>query len=356
MLRPAMSLAVQQALRGGPATYQNPQVGAVLVKNHRVISQGYHHHFGGDHAEVDCLNQVSREQAVGATLYVTLEPCSHFGKTPPCCRRIVAAGITRVVIGQLDPHPVVAGKGRDYLIAHGVLVTVLDFEPAIEELNRHYNWFYRQGRPWITLKTAQTLDGKINAVPGQRRLLSGAESYADSQRLRSQFHAILIGERTLTTDDPRLTVRQRALDFPPARLVVLNRSTAAVDRQLTRTPGVATWLLCRHAAPSDAELTGRANVHVVIGDWTPAAISEFCRDRGWQSLLVEGGSHLQAQFIQAHLVDEWVSYVIPQVWGGAALPAVFDRNQTPQTLQFDPPMVRRLGHDLRLSALRTGVC
>lgn len=355
MLSAYMQLAVQQALRGGPATYQNPQVGAVLVKDHRVISQGYHHQFGGDHAEVDCLKRVSPAEARGATLYVTLEPCSHFGKTPPCCRRVADTGVKRVVIGQLDPHPIVAGRGRDYLKAHGVAVTVLAPSAAVEDLNRHYNWFYRHQRPWITLKTAQTLDGKINAVGGERSLISGSASYADSQRLRTHFHAILIGERTLVTDDPQLTVRLQALRYPPVRLVLLNTSTVAVNKRVTKTDGVATWLLCRRPADTDAQLDQRPNVHVVVGDWSPATVAAFCQQHGWQSLLVEGGSHVQAQFVQAGLVEEWCSYLSPQLFGGGSLPAVHDDQLQGAPVQFDRPTLRVSGQDIRLQAYRTGV-
>lgn len=352
MLSAYMQLAVQQALRGGPATYQNPQVGAVLVKGGRVISQGYHHRFGGNHAEVDCLTKVSPQQAVGATLYVTLEPCCHVGKTPACSQRIIQAGIKHVVIGQLDPHKIVAGKGRNDLLAHGVKVTQ-ESGVAIENLNRHYNWFYRHQRPWITLKTAQTLDGKINAQVGTRSRLSQEAAQRDSQQLRSRHHAILVGERTLTTDDPQLTVRLRALAHPPVRLVTVNRSAVAVGKQIVTDPSAETWLLARQADAADSSFA--ANVHVVVGDWTPAAIADFCAQHGWQSLLVEGGSHLQAQFVASGLVEAWVSYISPQLWGGTALPAVADSKLAPTSLQFEPVTVTQLGADLRLVAYRTGV-
>lgn len=351
-----MQLAVQQALRGGPATYQNPQVGAVLVKDGRVISQGYHAHFGGDHAEVACLKGATPEQARGATLYVTLEPCSHYGKTPPCSHRVAEAGIKKVVIGQLDPHPVVAGRGRDYLRQHGVDVQVLEPSAAVLALNRHYNWFYQHERPWITLKMAQTLDGKLNAVTGERSRLTNAAANADSQRLRATFHAILVGERTLTTDDPQLTVRTQALAHPPVRLVVLNRSDVAVGHRLV-TDGLApTWLLCRQASPRDTQLEqSGSDVHVVIGDWTPQAISAFCHQHGWQSLLVEGGSQLHAQFVQAGLVEEWLSYVVPTVFGGQALPAARDTTYAATPMIFTAPQVTNLAGNLRIQAYRQGV-
>ncbi|WP_434433953.1 bifunctional diaminohydroxyphosphoribosylaminopyrimidine deaminase/5-amino-6-(5-phosphoribosylamino)uracil reductase RibD [Lactiplantibacillus paraplantarum] len=351
MLTDFMQFAVDQAKLAGVATYQNPRVGAVLVKDGHVLAQGYHHYFGGDHAEVDVLRQVTPEQARGATLFVTLEPCSHYGKTPPCCEQLVAAGIQQVVIGQLDPHPLVGGQGRQYLRDHGVKVITGCMSDVVRKLNPHYNHFYTQQRPWVTLKTAMTLDGKINSGAPRRTLISNHASYVDSQRLRSQFQAILIGERTLTIDDPQLTVRLIAMSQPPVRLVVLESSTVALQHRLVRDGQAPTWLLCRHAAASDEQLQASANVHVLIGDWSPAAISQLCVEQGWQSLLVEGGAHIQAGFVAAALVDEWISYLAPTMIGGAGLPAVTGAPAT-ESLVFERPELAWLGTDLRLRAVR----
>ena len=354
MLTDFMQMAIDQAKLAGVATYQNPQVGAVLVKHGQVLAQGYHHYFGGDHAEVDVLKQVTPEQARGATLFVTLEPCSHYGKTPPCSARIVAAGIRQVVIGQLDPHPVVGGKGRQYLLDHGVEVVTGCLTAEARALNPHYNHFYTQRRPWVTVKVAQSLDGKMNAGKSTRTLISNHASYVDSQRLRSQFQAILIGERTLTIDDPQLTVRLMAMHHPPVRVVVLNSSMAAMKHRLVQDGQVPTWLLCRRAATSDEQLRAMTNVHVVVGDWTPAAISQLCVEQGWQSLLVEGGAHVQADFVEADLIDEWISYVAPTIIGGAGLPAVTGAPMT-VPLVFEQPTLTWLGTNLRLRAVRKEV-
>ncbi|MFC6180202.1 bifunctional diaminohydroxyphosphoribosylaminopyrimidine deaminase/5-amino-6-(5-phosphoribosylamino)uracil reductase RibD [Lactiplantibacillus daowaiensis] len=342
-----MALAIAQAQRGGPATYTNPQVGAVLVKAGQVIASGYHQRFGGDHAEVATLKQVTAAMAQGATLYVTLEPCSHFGKTPPCCRRVVAAGIKKVVIGQLDPHPIVAGRGRDYLQQHGVQVETGCLTTQVEALNPHYNWFYRQQRPWITLKAAVTIDGKLNAQAQQRSLISNQASYLDSQQLRSQSQAILIGAHTLAVDDPALTVRLQALAHPPVRLVLATTSQVAVGKQLVKPSDVPTYLLCRQATANDAIVTAAPNVHVLIDDWTPAKISAWCAKQGWQSLLVEGGSQVQAEFVAAGLVDEVILYLAPMLFGGQALPLV-QGVATAKPLQFQAPRLTQLGDNVKL--------
>lgn len=346
-----MNLAIEQAQLGGIATFQNPQVGAVLVKNGQILAKGYHHFFGGDHAEVDVLKQVTKDQSQGATLFVTLEPCSHFGKTPPCSHRIVEAGIKRVVIGQLDPHPIVAGKGRDYLLQHGITVTTGILVDQVEQLNPHYNFFYRQQRPWVTLKTAMTLDGKINQQTNHRTIISNHDSYLDSQRVRIQHQAILIGQHTLELDDPQLTVRTIKMDHPPVKLVVLNNASSALGKRLLQDQSNKTWLLVKNPAPKDI-LNRLTNVHILVGNWTPQRIVELCYQNGWQSLLVEGGSKLQAQFINAHLVEEWISYIAPRVFGGNSLPAAFDQTELAQDLHFTQPQVEFLNGDLKVHALR----
>lgn len=349
-----MALAIEQARLGGPATYTNPQVGAVLVKDNQVVAMGYHHHFGGAHAEVATLAQVSAATARNATLYVTLEPCSHFGKTPPCCRQVVAAGIKQVIIGQLDPHPIVAGRGRDYLKAHGVKVTVGCLAAAVKALNPHYNWFYQHNRPWITVKAAVSLDGKLTATRGQRSLVTNHASYLDSQQVRSQYQAIVIGERTLTIDDPALTVRLRALAHPPVRIVLLHDSSVAIKSQLVQSAAAPTWLLCRHSASSDAALRTIPHVHVQIGDWTPAKLSTWCATKGIQSVLVEGGSRVQADFVAAGLVEEVLLYIAPTLYGGQGLPMV-SGDLTRQPVLFEQPSVTALGTDLKIVAFRKGV-
>lgn len=346
-----MNLAIDQAKLGGIETFQNPQVGAVLVKNDQILAKGYHHFFGGDHAEVDVLKQVTKDQSQGATLFVTLEPCSHFGKTPPCSHRIVEAGIKKVVIGQLDPHPVVAGKGRDYLIQHGITVISDVLKTQVVQLNPHYNFFYRHQRPWVTLKIAMTMDGKINQKDNHRTIISNQNSYLDSQKIRANHQAILIGERTLEIDDPQLTVRTIKMEHPPVRLVVLKDATNALGKRLLQNKTLETWLLVKHPAPKNFPNLS-PNVHILAGNWTPQEIVEFCYQNGWQSLLVEGGSKLQAQFINAHLVEEWISYIAPRIFGGNSLPAAFDRTKLGQDLQFAQPQVEFLNGDLKLQALR----
>ncbi|MDF7638205.1 bifunctional diaminohydroxyphosphoribosylaminopyrimidine deaminase/5-amino-6-(5-phosphoribosylamino)uracil reductase RibD [Lactobacillus sp. ESL0791] len=341
-----MQIAANEALKAQGMTWTNPLVGAVIVKNNRVLATGYHHQYGHEHAEVNALSHLPQpELAQGATLYVTLEPCCHFGKQPPCTQRIVASGIKKVVVGQVDPHKIVAGKGLHYLEDHGVATEVIG---GTDYLNPAYNFFYRNGRPWVTLKYAMSLDGKINCAGNERTLLTGPEAQFDAQKLRCCQHAILIGARTLRIDDPELTVRIKNLAIPPIRIVVTH-DVQKINWQsrLFSEPGEI-WLL----SETDATTSLPKNVHVFVKkQWTPQAILQLLASKDLQALLVEGGSNLQAQFVQSKLADEVVTYLAPQILGGTALPAVKGPGLN-EKLQYELVDVRRLGNDVRLKARR----
>lgn len=217
-----MDLAFKLALKGKGKTWTNPLVGAVIVKNGEILATGYHHQFGKEHAEIDALNRLENiNAAFGATMYVSMEPCSHFGKTPPCATRLVEVGIKKVVIGQLDPNPLVSGKGVSILKNAGIEVTNLNLK--LPE-NLKYNFYYNRGRPYITVKYAMTLDGKINRQSNLRSFITGNEVFADSQQLRLTNQAILVGENTALTDNPSLSVRNINTPYQPWRVVVANNA------------------------------------------------------------------------------------------------------------------------------------
>ncbi|NVY96112.1 bifunctional diaminohydroxyphosphoribosylaminopyrimidine deaminase/5-amino-6-(5-phosphoribosylamino)uracil reductase RibD [Lactobacillus sp. DCY120] len=341
-----MNLAWQQARQGQGQTWTNPLVGVVIVKSGQILAQGYHHHFGNSHAEIDALSQLTNlDQAQGATMYVTLEPCSHTGKTPPCARKLVAVGLARVVIGQLDPNPLVAGKGLAILQAAGITTRVLDQSGG---LNRAYNFFYLHKRPLITLKYAASLDGKINAAGNERTYFTGPETQNDSQKERAQQQAILVGERTLEVDDPQLTVRKLTTDFPPRRLVLV-RDVDQISRQARLFQSAAPiWFLSRR--PSQRSWSD--NVQIFVDpQWNPLRISQFLAEQGIQSLFVEGGSQVQAHFMAAGLVDRIVLYLAPLLLGGSALP-IAQGIAAPQALKYQLQTQQVLGDDLKLEYWR----
>ncbi|WEV40038.1 bifunctional diaminohydroxyphosphoribosylaminopyrimidine deaminase/5-amino-6-(5-phosphoribosylamino)uracil reductase RibD [Lactobacillus sp. ESL0681] len=342
-----LQLAAQEALKARAMTWTNPLVGAVIVKDGQVLATGYHHQYGQVHAEVNALAHLAKpELADGATLYVTLEPCSHYGKQPPCCEKVAEAGIKRVVIGQLDPHKIVAGKGIKFLQEHGITTEVIG---GTEYLNEAYNFFYQQQRPLVTLKYAMSLDGKLNAAGNKRTLLTGDAAQLDVQKLRCQNQAILIGANTLRIDDPQLTVRIKCLSIPPIR-IILTKDANRIDftQELFNQPGEI-WLL------SEQELQKELPVAVKIftqAKWTPTKIVKLLAKYEIQSLLVEGGSQVQAEFIAADLVDQIIAYIAPKVLGGTALPVAVGQELGATSSQYELIDVKTLEQDVRISARR----
>ncbi|MDY0395972.1 bifunctional diaminohydroxyphosphoribosylaminopyrimidine deaminase/5-amino-6-(5-phosphoribosylamino)uracil reductase RibD [Virgibacillus halophilus] len=251
---------------------------------------GYHSHFGGDHAEIDAMKNVAnRDQLAAAKMYVTLEPCSHTGKTPPCCEHIVASGITEVHIAQLDPNPLVGGRGKKFLEANGVKVSVGTMASEAVALNRMYNFYHRKKRPYVTLKYAMTLDGKINRTPGERSIITGEKSMMDVQQLRSRYQAILIGAETALVDDPQLTVRTVTLPYPPIRIVIDRRGRLTNNLKLFQQGEAPTWIFTEipQYPAHDAQTT---HVKVFTNKrWTVEHVIEVLAENGVQSVLVEGG-------------------------------------------------------------------
>ena len=201
-----MRRALRLAQKGGAWVSPNPMVGAVIVKEHRIIAEGYHQIFGGNHAEVNAINHAS-ETIDGSTIYVNLEPCTHYGKTPPCCESIIACKPARVVIGTPDPNPIISGRGIETLKRHGIETTVGVLEESCRRLNERFFKFIQTGTPFVTLKFAQTIDGRIATAVGHSRWISSEKSLRFAHMLRSHHDAVLVGVGTLLQDDPELTVR-----------------------------------------------------------------------------------------------------------------------------------------------------
>lgn len=337
-----MNLAFLEA-RKGKDTWKNPQVGAVIVKNDQILARGHHETFGEAHAEINALKNLSKvSDAEGATLYVTLEPCSHFGKTPPCVQKIAEVGIKKVVIGMVDPNPRVCGRGIKYLKNHGIEVVDLKIH---SEINQAYDFFYQVKRPLVTVKYAMSLDGKINQKVGQRTVISNQTALDDSQQLRSHNQAILIGEKTFEIDDPQLTVRNSSLKFPPIRIVLVRDiNNVKLTKKIFKTTEPI-WFLS--GTESDVEFP--QNVQVFTGQWIPDQIIDLLFKKGIQSLLVEGGSLTQADFVRNGLIDKLVIYLAP-IFLGQGLPAI--NKMIDSTVNFTKPEISWLVDDLKLTAWR----
>jgi diaminohydroxyphosphoribosylaminopyrimidine deaminase/5-amino-6-(5-phosphoribosylamino)uracil reductase len=323
-----MARALDLALEGWGQVAPNPMVGAVLVSGDRVVGEGYHAHFGSDHAEIVALRE-GRGDTLGATLYVTLEPCGHDGKTPPCTGAIERAGVSRVVFGCADPDPLAAG-GASVLREAGLEVSggVRGMEAA--RLNGAFIWDRLEQGPWLSLKLALSLDGRIARAPGVRTDISGPEAATYVHRLRASHDAIVVGARTVCVDDPLLTVRiGRAPRVPPTRVVLDPNLRTPVASRLVETLDEAPLLiLCREGASSgqrrELEKIG-VDVSPVPGDSGGLALDAALlslRDRGLRSILVEGGGRLAAAMLAANLVRKQHLLYAPVVLGLEGVPSV----------------------------------
>ncbi len=328
--RAFLDRAVELGRRGWGRVHPNPMVGCVVVRDGRVVGEGWHEVFGGPHAETVAL-EAAGAAAAGATVFVSLEPCRHEGKTPACTRALLASGVARVVYGAADPGEASGGGGRD-LASAGVEVVGPVFDDArARRLNPAFH-LQRPDRPWVALKLATSLDGGLAEAPGRRTPLTGAEAVAEVHHLRAGFDGIMVGGVTARVDDPLLTVRH-AIEprVPPVRIVLdpdaSLPSNAALFGDVDRVP---LWVFTRQDA-SEAELerleAAGASVHPVPSqDAEPrglnlARVLRVCRDGGLTALLCEGGGRLGTALVQSSLVDRLYLFVAPRILGSRAVPA-----------------------------------
>ncbi len=351
-----MARALQLAERGYYSAKPNPRVGCVLVKGERIIGEGYHYAAGMPHAEVDALARVREPR--GATAYVTLEPCCHHGRTPPCAEALIEAGIARVVYAVGDPNPRVDGGGAARLRAAGVDVCAGIMAQAAERLNRGFFRRMRSGVPFVTVKLGMSIDARTALPSGASQWITSPAARADVQRLRATAGAVVTGSGTIIADDPSLTVRDERFDIAgvqPLRVVLDSNLRAQPPLKLFATPGE---VLVFTAAADDRFAAGLrgAGAHIECVPRTGAgldltAILERLATRNVNEVLVEAGPTLTAAFIAGDFADEIVAYVAPRILGhdarsAFALPA-------PPTLaaarELEIVDVRQLGDDLRLT-------
>ena len=351
-----MQRALELALRGQGYVEPNPMVGCVVVQGAEIIGEGWHRRFGGPHAEVEAL-AVAGPRAAGATLVVTLEPCCHHGKTPPCTQAIIRAGIRRVVAAQRDPFPEVNGAGLAELQAAGIEVEVGLLEEQARRLNAPYLKLLATGRPWVIAKWAMTLDGKSASVTGSSKWISNAQSRAVVHQLRGRVDAIVIGRETARVDDPLLTAR------PPGprtalRVVVDGRASLSLESQLVRTARQVPVLVAvgPHARAADRQRLQNAGCEVLVCDARSPAdrvdqlLAELGRRR-FTNVLVEGGGRLTGSLFDARQIDEVHVFIAPKLLGGtwARTPIAGEGiADIAHALELEDPQVQCLGGDLYL--------
>jgi diaminohydroxyphosphoribosylaminopyrimidine deaminase/5-amino-6-(5-phosphoribosylamino)uracil reductase len=327
MMRAALALARRSLGR----TWPNPAVGCVIMRGGQVIARGRTREGGRPHAEADAIAQATGLSLKGATAYVTLEPCSHHGRTPPCAEALVAAGVARVVSALEDPDPRVKGEGHARLKAAGIDVEVGEGAADAAEINAGFLLRVMEGRPLFHLKVAGSLDGRIATASGESRWITGEAARADGHRLRAMHDAVLVGASTVAADDPDLGCRLPGLEArAPVRIVLDSRARLSPASRLVssarRTP---VWVICTDAAPVEArELLAGLGVEIVEVARAPdgrvdvAAAAQALGARGLTRVLVEGGGQVTASFLEAGLVDRISSYRAGLVLGGDSRSAV----------------------------------
>lgn len=350
-----MRVALELAKAALGQTSPNPAVGAVVVRDGEVVGLGTHLRAGEPHAEVHAL-RMAGEKARGAVLYVTLEPCSHYGKTPPCTEQIIAAGIRKVVIACTDPNPRVQGTGIARLKQAGLEVVTGVCEAETRHLNRYFFKWVATGRPFVTVKTAATLDGKLAAYTGDSRWVTGEEARRQVHRLRRQHDAVMVGIHTVLHDDPQLTVRwDEGKSRPPLRVVLDSRLRLPLEARLVQDREAPTIVYTTaQAPPAKQEALRRCGVEVVVvpvheGHVDGAAVLDDLGRRGVTAVLVEGGGTLNFSLLARQLVDEVVMFIAPKLIGGAGAPTPFDGTGFPRMGDAIPlahVQVEQVGEDL----------
>jgi diaminohydroxyphosphoribosylaminopyrimidine deaminase/5-amino-6-(5-phosphoribosylamino)uracil reductase len=318
-----MQATLELAAKGRGMVEPNPMVGAVVVKDGKVVGQGLHQRFGGPHAEVNALDEAG-SLSRGATLYVSLEPCAHHGKTPPCTERVVKAGVDRVVLAVMDPNPETSGRGVEGLKKAGIKVVVGVLEDAARKLNAPFFKLMTVGMPYVIAKWAMTLDGKSATRTGDSRWVSSQESREYVHKVRSQVDAVMIGMGTMLRDDPLLTCRHPDGGRNPKRIVVDARARLPLDSQLVRTISEAELLVTttHHSPEERRERLSKAGCRLIVVDGTESKVNlrELMKVLGAEhvtNVFVDGGGTLTASLLEEGLVDKVMAFIAPKIVGGA---------------------------------------
>ncbi len=356
-----MARAIQLARNGWYSTSPNPRVGCVLVKNDRIIGEGWHKVAGDGHAEVNALvsaRATSPSDIMGATAYVTLEPCSHFGRTPPCADALIAAGIVKVVFGMRDPNPQVAGQGLERLHAAGIEV----LGPVLEQDAKHLNAGFIQrmetGKPRVFAKAASSIDGRTAMQSGESQWITGVAARVDVQKLRAGSCAIVTGVGTVLQDNPALTVRDESLSAAglplrqPLRVIVDSHLQTPREAKILQQPGKA-LLVYAQASPERIEEFTAIDIETLClcnaeGKVDLQELIVELANRQCNEVMLEAGAKLFGAFLKAQLIDEIYLYMAPTLLGSNARPlAALPIENMNEQIRFDVKDMRKVGDDVR---------
>ena len=352
-----MRRALELAEHGRGSVEPNPMVGCVIARRAEIVGEGWHRRFGGDHAEIEAL-KIAGSRAQGATMYVTLEPCCHQGKTPPCSKAIIAAGLARVVVAMRDPFPQVDGGGIREIEEAGIEVKAGLCEAESRRLNAPYLKLLEKGRPWCIAKWAMTLDGKTATETGSSRWISNEESRAVVHALRGRVDAILVGSRTARLDDPLLTVRPPG-PRTPLRVVVDSKAKLSSESRLVKTAREVPVLVAVGPEATEADRTRLADAGCEIfqsASFNPLerieSLLNELGNRKFTNILIEGGGCLAGGFFQTREIDELHAFIAPKLVSGSGNPCPLTG---PGTLQMEEAQeleavqCRVLGGDVYIS-------
>lgn len=360
MMRRAIELAKNATGRTSP----NPMVGAVIVRDGRIIAEGWHRKAGTPHAEVHALNMAG-ELAKGATLYVSLEPCAHYGRTGPCAKAVVEAGISRVVVAMTDPNPQVAGKGIAILQQAGIQVDVGLLEQEARELNEVFLKWMTTGLPFVAMKTAMSLDGKIATATGQSQWITNEASRYETHRLRDIYDCILVGSNTALMDDPSLTTRLRDCQgHNPIRIVVDSHARLPLNAKMLTDHAAPVIVAVTEQAPAEklVQLQASGAEIITAGAGPHVDLTSLMRQLGERklaSVFVEGGGTVNYALLEAGLVDRVYAFIAPKLIGGRqALTPVEGEGfgELAQAPELTDIRIRQLGDDVLLTGLVKKPC
>lgn len=351
-----MRIALQLAQGTTGQTSPNPMVGAVVVKDGNIIGMGAHLRAGEEHAEVHALHMAG-EKAKGATVYVTLEPCSHFGKTPPCCESLIEKGVQRVVIATLDCNPLVSGNGKRRLEEAGIEVTTGVLEAEATLLNRYFFHYMKTKRPFVTIKTAMSLDGKTATVTGESQWITSEEARADVHQYRHMHDAILVGVNTVLTDNPHLTTRIPNGGKHPIR-VILDTHLRTPPSSHVMTDGLApTWIIVGKDVNKE-KIASYESENIAIFQMKTKQIEiqdvlYLLGEKQILSLFVEGGQTVHASYLQSNNFNEIVTYISPKLIGGKDAPTLFGGSgfsKLQDALSLTIQEMKQIGNDIKIVA------
>jgi len=342
------ALALAEAGRGRTKT--NPLVGAVIVKDSEIIGEGCHHYYGGDHAEVDAIKH-AHQSVEGATMFVTLEPCCHQGKTPPCTKALINSSIRKVYAAIVDPDPQVAGKGIKALREAGIEVDVGLCEPEAKKLNEAYIKYKTTGKPFVTLKIAQTLDGRIADNERNSKWITSEQSRQKVHKLRADHDAVLIGAGTASIDNPSLTTHDQQGDNP-LRLILSRQGKLDDHLELFQNQDSAKSIVI--TSDGSALIGGCEVWHLPADSEGAVDLNELLVEAGKNlitSLLVEGGSEVFSRFIEQQLADKYIFVIAPKLLGNG-LPAFVEKSQRliDQAINFRVEKCEQTGDDIWMEA------